>query len=82
MTNLLQITVVPLALLFLYRLTHTHGMRLLPAVLNFLPYLIAFVSYIVTLSKDVYNGIMLIALVHAVSIIVYGFIAVRHSTRH
>lgn len=76
-TNLLQITVVPLALLFLYRLTHTQGMRPILVVLNFIPYVIAFVSYICTLSKEIYDGIMLIALVHAISIIVYGFIAVR-----
>ncbi len=80
-TNLLQITFVPLALLFLYRLTHTQGMRLLPAVLNFAPYIVAFVLYICTLSKEIYDGIMLVAFVHAFSIIVYGFIAVRQFNR-
>lgn len=76
-TDILQMSVVPLALLFLYRLTHTRSMGVLPSVLNVSPYYIALVLYVVHPSKLVYDGIMAVALCHSVSIIAYGFFAVR-----
>lgn len=76
-TDMLQMTVVPLALFFLYRLTHTHGMRLRWAVLHAAPYVLAFLLYAVCPSQTVYDGILAIALVHSVGIISYGFVAIR-----
>ena len=76
-TDMLQMTVVPLALFFLYRLTHTHGMRLRWAVFHAAPYVLAFLLYVVCQSQIVYDGILVVALVHSVGIISYGFVAIR-----
>lgn len=78
LTDILQMSVVPLALLFLYRLTHSDSMRLLPSLLNVAPYYIALILYAVHPSEFIYDGIMAVALIHSLSIIAYGFVAVRN----
>lgn len=76
-TDLLQVTVVPLALLFLYRLTHSHSMPILPAALNIFPYLLALTVYTIKPQPWIYELTMQVALIHSVAIIGYGSIAVR-----
>lgn len=80
-TDLLQVTVVPLALFFLYRLTHNHYMPLGMAVVNGGPYLLAFAAYVFTLQYWIYEWTMGVALIHSVLIIGYGFFAVRQFNR-
>ena len=76
-TNIMQVTVVPLALMLLYRLTHTHGMKPLAAALNLAPYWVALAVYMASGSRAVYDGILTAALLHSVGIVIYGFVAVR-----
>lgn len=76
-TDMLQTTVVPLALMLLYRLTHPRGMRWLPALANATPYVVALVAYSIQPSAIVYEGILLVAVVHSFFIIAYGVVTVR-----
>lgn len=78
LTDILQMSVVPLALLFLYRLTHSGNMGVLPSMLNVAPYYIALAIYAIHPSDIIYDGIMAVALCHSLSIIAYGFIAVKN----
>ena len=77
MTDMLQTTVVPLALMLLYRLTHSRSMRWLPALINTAPYVAALLIYAICPSSFVYNGILLVAVIHSILIIIYGVFAVR-----
>lgn len=76
-TNIMQVTVVPLALMLLYRLTHTHGMKPLAAALNLAPYWVALAVYMTSGSPVVYDSILAAALLHSAGIVIYGFVAVR-----
>ena len=76
-TNMLQMTVVPLALMLLYRLTHSHGLRLSLAVLNASPYVMSLAVYAIRPSDMIYKGILWVALAHSVFTIAYGVVAVR-----
>ncbi|MDY6251856.1 MAG: hypothetical protein SPL48_03950, partial [Bacteroidales bacterium] len=76
-TNIMQVTVVPLALMLLYRLTHTHGMKPLAAALNLAPYWVALAVYMTGGSPVVYDCILAAALLHSAGIVIYGFVAVR-----
>lgn len=76
-TNIIQVTAVPLALMLLYRLTHTHGMKPLATALNLAPYWVALAVYMASGSRAVYDGILTAALLHSVGIVIYGFVAVR-----
>ena len=77
MTDMLQTTVVPLALMLLYRLTHQRGMRWLPALVNAAPYVAALLTYAICPSAIVYRGILFVAIAHSFFIITYGVVAVR-----
>lgn len=76
-TDMLQMTVVPLALLLLYRLTHLQSMRPLLAIVNFAPYVVGLMAYIVKPMLVIYDSIMLMAFLHSIFVISYGFVAVR-----
>ncbi len=76
-TDMLQTTVVPLALMLLYRLTHSRGMRRLPALANAAPYVTALAAYAIHPSAVVYEGILVVAVVHSFLIIAYGVVAVK-----
>ena len=76
-TDMLQMTVVPLALMLLYRLTHMQSMRVLYAVINIFPYVGAILVYIICPSEAIYNMILLVAFIHSFMIIGFGYVAVR-----
>lgn len=76
-TDMLQMTVVPLALMLLYRLTHMQRIHLLFAIANIIPYALALLAYIIYPSIFIYDTLLLLALAHSFVIIGYGFIAVR-----
>ena len=80
-TDMLQMTVVPLALMLLYRLTHPRGLRLSLAVLNAAPYVVALTAYVLCPSDIIYDGILCVAVAHSIFIIAYGMVAVKRFNR-
>lgn len=75
--DMLEMTVVPVALMLLYRLTHTRNMRRSLASLNIAPYVVALLAYAVRPSGAIYDSILVVAVVHSLVIIAYGTVAVR-----
>jgi AraC-like DNA-binding protein len=80
-TNMLQLTSVPLFLMLIYTVTHDHSMPWGWVTVNALPYVVAIAVYLLTDSRAVYYGLMLFAGAHTVFILVYGFVAVRLYTK-
>ncbi len=76
-TNMLQLTAVPLCLLIIYTLTHDRPMSWPWAAAHALPYALALTVYLTTGSRFAYRGIIIFSALHAVAIISYGFIAVH-----
>lgn len=77
LTNILQMSVIPISFMLLYRLTHQQEMPQLFATLNIAPYFIAIALYAIYPIAIVYYAILYVALVHIVSVIGYGFLSVR-----
>lgn len=77
LTNMLQMTVVPLAMMFVYRLTHTHAMPWPYALLNMAPYFAALAGYAVTSERWIYATALTLALAHSLAVVAYGCFAVR-----
>lgn len=76
-TNMLQLTAVPLCLLIIYTLTHDRPLSWPWAAAHALPYAMALSAYLITGSRFAYHGIIIFSALHAVAIISYGFIAVH-----
>lgn len=81
LTNILQMTVIPLSLLLLYRLTHDAPMPTSWSLVSALPYPVAMVAVGLWPSGVVYRVVLVGALVHIVVIIGYGSVAVRQFNR-
>lgn len=80
-TDMMQMTVVPMALFLLIRLTSTRRLRWWPVVLNLSPYLAALAAYVATGSRAVYLSALTLTCIHGVGIILYGVYAVRRFNR-
>lgn len=76
LTNILQMSVIPISLMLLYRLTHQQEMPPLLSTLNIAPYLVAIALYAMWQETVVYDTILYVALIHIVSVIGYGFVSV------
>ena len=76
-TNMLQLTAVPLCLLMIYVLTHDRPMPWPMASAHSLPYALALAVFLATESTTVYHALFLFAAFHAIGILCYGFIAVK-----
>lgn len=76
-TNMLQLSAVPLCLMLIYAVTHDCPMPWRWVVANSLPYVVAFVTYLLVFKHAVYYGLMLFAAIHALFIIAYGFMSIR-----
>lgn len=77
LTNVLQMTVIPLSLLLLYRLTHPTAMPTGWAVAHCLPYVLALAAVALWPEGVVYQAVLVGGVVHIVGIIGYGAVAVR-----
>lgn len=76
-TEMMQMTVVPMALFLLIRLTSLKGLHYPTVIINLSPYLLAFIAYILTLDPNIHLAILTFTCLHGLGIIVYGFFAVK-----
>ena len=77
-TNILQLTAVPLCLMVIYAVTHDRFMQWEIVLANILPYAIALAVYLTSNSVVAYYGIIGFGGIHAIGIISYGFVAINH----
>lgn len=77
LTDMLQMSVIPISLMLLYRLTHSHDMPIAATLVNVAPYLVAMTLYVICPATIVYDVILYLALAHIAFVICYGFFAVR-----
>ncbi len=77
LTDIVEMTVVPWALLIIKRLTHPKTKLRLTALANALLYGAGLAAFALTGSEYVYKGLLLFTQLYSVFIIVYGFVAVR-----
>lgn len=76
-TDMMQMTVVPMALFLLIRLTSLQGLHYPTVIINLSPYLLAFIAYILSLDPNIHLAILTFTCLHGIGIIVYGFFAVK-----
>ncbi len=79
--DMLEMTVVPVALLLLYRLTHTRNMRWPATLVSVAPYVAALAAYAVCPLPVIYDVMLVVCVAHSVVIVAYGFVAVRQFNR-
>lgn len=75
--DMLEMTVVPVALMLLYRLTHSRNMRPSLAIISTAPYVVALVAYAIHPLRVIYDVMLGVAVAHSIVIIAYGTVAVR-----
>jgi len=76
-TDIMQMTVVPMALFLLIRLTSLQGLRYPVVVVNLSPYVLAFAAYIISRDPNIYLAILTLTCLHGIGIIIYGYFAVK-----
>lgn len=81
LTDMLQMTVIPISLLLLYRLTHSHSMPAIMSAANVMPYFLAMMLYVLRPAAAIYDTLLFVALTHIIVIITYGIVAVRRFNR-
>ncbi len=76
-TDIIEMTVVPWALLIIMRLTHPQKNLKPVAWLNACFYGAVLAAYVVTGIERIYESILIFTQIYSIAIIVYGFVAVR-----
>lgn len=81
LTDILQMSAIPISLMLLYRLTHSRDMPVAATLGNVGPYFVAMTLYIVHPATILYNAVLYLALAHIIFVVGYGFCAVRRFNR-
>lgn len=79
--DLLQSTSIPVFLFLLISLTHPPKPSLTVIAMNYLPYIIFVIGYILTRSVRLYTVAIYLIIVHCLGILVYGVMAVKQYNR-
>lgn len=80
-TDIIEMTVVPWALLIIIRLTHPKRSLKNIVIINALIYGLSLLIFISTKSTSFYNCILIFTQLYSLAIIIYGFIAVKQFNR-
>ncbi len=76
-TDIIEMTVVPWALLIIIQLTHPGRHLKMVALVNACLYGSVLIAYVINRNETIYDAILLFTQFYSLSIIIYGFIAVR-----
>lgn len=79
--DLMQVTAIPMFLFLLLDLTRPERLTWKVIALHYVPYVVAIAAFGLTQSLPVYLATILLAMAHAVGILIYGMWAVRRHDR-